>query len=62
MNPDVFITMAFGGIAVLVALAGLLLVLPRQRREDAVVTEREARRASKNVPTRDVGEVTSRPA
>jgi hypothetical protein len=34
MNPDVFITIAFVGIAVLVPLVALALVVPRTRRDD----------------------------
>jgi hypothetical protein len=40
MNPDVFITIAFTGIAVLVAVLFVALVVPRARRE-ARVQERE---------------------
>jgi hypothetical protein len=35
MNPDVFITIVFAGIAVLVALVGLVFVVPQMRRDDA---------------------------
>ena len=42
MNPDVFITIVFGGIAVLIAASGLLFVVPRVRRDDArAARERE---------------------
>ncbi|HVU76599.1 MAG TPA: hypothetical protein VHC67_03385 [Gaiellaceae bacterium] len=35
MNPDIFITIVFVGIAVLVALAGLAVIVPQARRDDA---------------------------
>lgn len=41
MNPDVFITIAFVGIAVLVALVALVFVVPNARREDARLERRE---------------------
>lgn len=44
MNPDVFITIVFVGIAVLVALVGLVFVVPNARREDARVARGERRR------------------
>lgn len=34
MNPDVFITIVFVGIAVLVALVPLVLVVPQIRRDE----------------------------
>lgn len=37
MNPDVFITIAFAGIAALVPLAFLVFAVPRIRRENAGV-------------------------
>jgi hypothetical protein len=37
MNPDVFITIVFVGIAVLGALVGLVFVVPNARRGDARV-------------------------
>jgi hypothetical protein len=45
MNPDVFITIAFSGIAVLVVLVPLVLTMPRIRREAALVQERELGRS-----------------
>jgi hypothetical protein len=47
MNPDVFITIVFTGIAVAVALVGLIVVLPRARRRDALVEESESRRSDR---------------
>lgn len=44
MNPDVFITIVFVGIAVLVALVALVFVVPNARREDARVARGEPRR------------------
>ncbi len=44
MNPDVFITIVFVGIAVLVALVGLVLVVPSARREGAGAPRRDPRR------------------
>ena len=44
MNPDLFITIAFVGIAVLAALLALVVVLPQVRQESARVRERESRR------------------
>lgn len=49
MNPDVFITIAFTGIAIMVALAGLFLVAPQQRREDALVRDHESKRPLQGV-------------
>jgi hypothetical protein len=40
MNPDVFITIVFVGIAVLVVLVGLVFVVPQIRRDDAHVRRR----------------------
>jgi hypothetical protein len=42
VHPDVFITIAFSGIAVLVAVVFLVGVAPRIRREGAQVRERES--------------------
>jgi hypothetical protein len=42
MNPDVFITIAFSGIAVLVVLVPLILLVPRARREGARVERNES--------------------
>jgi len=44
MNPDVFITIAFGGLVVVVALIGLLVVVPSVRRADARTNGEAARR------------------
>jgi hypothetical protein len=44
MNPDVFITIAFVGIAALVALVALVFVVPNARREDARLERREPQR------------------
>ncbi|HWC56846.1 MAG TPA: hypothetical protein VG434_07760 [Sphingomicrobium sp.] len=58
MNPDVFITIAFAGIAVLVPLVALLFVVPQVRREEARVAHSEAGRvrrmgaAGRHVPAR----------
>jgi hypothetical protein len=41
MHADVFITLAFAGLVVVVALVSLLLVVPRARRESAAVRHRE---------------------
>lgn len=46
MNPDVFITIVFVGIAVLVVLLGLVFVVPQIRRDDARVVRRELQRPS----------------
>lgn len=48
MNPDVFITIAFAGIAVLVPLVFLVFVVPRIRRENEGVKRRESRRRAEN--------------
>lgn len=48
MNPDVLITIVFVGIVVSIVLAALFLVLPSQRRESALVNERELRRQAKD--------------
>jgi hypothetical protein len=45
MNPDVFITIVFVGIAVLAALSVLVFVVPNARREDARVARHEPQRA-----------------
>lgn len=50
MNPDVLITIAFVGTAVSVALVGLFLVVPRQRRESALVKEHESMRLRNDEP------------
>lgn len=42
MQPDVFITIAFAGIAVLVAVVFLVAVVPRIRREGARVRQSES--------------------
>lgn len=47
MNPDVFITIAFAGIAFLVPLVFLVTVLPHARREAAGVKQRESSRPSR---------------
>jgi hypothetical protein len=44
MNPDVFITIVFVGIAALGALLVLVFVVPNARREDARVARHEPRR------------------
>lgn len=49
MNPDVFITIVFAGIAVLVALVGLVFVVPNARREDARLARGEPRRSPRAV-------------
>jgi hypothetical protein len=41
MNPDVFITLAFAGIVVLVALVALATVAPQIRREQARLNKSE---------------------
>lgn len=46
MNPDVFITIVFAGIAVLALVAALVFVVPGVRRRDAGVARREPRRRS----------------
>jgi hypothetical protein len=42
VHPDVFITIAFSGIAVLVAVVFLVAVVPRIRREGAQVRRSES--------------------
>lgn len=49
MNPDVFITIAFAGIATMVPLAFLVFVVPKVRRENAGVQRRESRRQRERV-------------
>lgn len=44
MNPDVFITIAFAGIALLVPLVFVVFVLPQARREARGVGQRESAR------------------
>jgi len=44
MNPDVFITIAFVGIALMVPLVFLVFAVPQMRRENAGVQRRESRR------------------
>jgi hypothetical protein len=44
MNPDVFITIVFAGVAVLTVLVVFVFVVPNARREDARVARREQRR------------------
>ena len=39
MNPDVFITIVFGGFAAIMALAALVFVIPKARRDDARASE-----------------------
>jgi hypothetical protein len=57
MNPDVFITIAFVGIAFMVPLVFLVFVVPQIRRENAGVQRRESRRqresaaAKRSAPT-----------
>jgi hypothetical protein len=47
MNPDVFITIAFGGFVVLITLVATLFVVPRIRRDDARINAaRKGARAS----------------
>ena len=46
MNPDVFITIAFVGIVVLVTLVSLVIVLPQVGRERAAVRRSESSRRS----------------
>lgn len=43
MNPDVLITVAFVGVAVLVAVAALVLVAPQIWREEARIARAESR-------------------
>jgi hypothetical protein len=43
MNPDVFITIVFVGIAVLAALAALVFVVPQIRRDEMRVSRRASR-------------------
>lgn len=65
MNPDVFITTVFGGIAVLVAVSVLLFVVPSARREDARVARREPRRTQRapaaEAPEREQHSPTAKP-
>lgn len=49
MNPDVFITMAFVGIAAMVPLVFLLFVVPQIRRENARVRLRESSQQRESV-------------
>jgi hypothetical protein len=42
MDPDLFITIAFAAIALLVALLFVVAALPKIRRESAGVRERES--------------------
>ena len=51
MNPDVFITLAFAGLVLLLALVSIAVVVPRARRESANVRRRESR----GLPTRPSG-------
>jgi hypothetical protein len=44
MNPDVFITIVFVGIALMVPLVFLVFAVPQMRRENAGVQRRESRR------------------
>jgi hypothetical protein len=44
MNADVFITIVYSGTAVLVAVIGLLLVVPQMRREKVRDESPDARR------------------
>jgi hypothetical protein len=39
LNPDVFITIVFGGFAAFMAFAALLFVIPKARRDDARASE-----------------------
>jgi hypothetical protein len=48
MNPDVFITIAFAGIAVMVTLAFIAFAVPQARREAARVQRRESKRPLQN--------------
>lgn len=41
MNPDVFITIAFGGLVLLLALLSLAVVVPQVRREMTGIRQRE---------------------
>jgi hypothetical protein len=43
MNPDVFITIVFVGIAVLAAVVALVFVVPQIRRDDARVRRSSTR-------------------
>ncbi len=63
MNPDVFITIVFVGIAVLVALVGLVLVVPSARREGAGAPRRDPRRTTGAPATghSDPGDETATP-
>jgi hypothetical protein len=60
MNPDVFITIVFVGIAVLAAFLVLVLVVPDARREAARVARHEERRSPRGRPAlwEDTGPVT----
>ena len=49
MNPDVFITIAFVGIAVMVVLVPLAFVIPQARREAVRVRRREAKQQSQKI-------------
>lgn len=44
MSPDVFITIAFAGIALLVPLVFVVFVVPQARREATGVRQRESAR------------------
>jgi hypothetical protein len=52
VNPDVFITIAFAGIVLLVTLLSLVVVLPQVRRESAGVQQRERTPEATSVTTR----------
>jgi hypothetical protein len=52
MNPDVFITIVFSGIAVLAVLVPLILFVPRARREGALVERNESRRPPSSAGSR----------
>lgn len=43
MNPDVFITIAFSAIALLVPVVALVFVVPSARREGVRAARRESR-------------------
>ncbi len=52
MNPDVFITIAFAGIVLLVTFLSLVVVLPQVRRESAGVQQRERAPETTSATTR----------
>lgn len=52
MNPNVFITIAFVGIAFMVPITFFLFVFPQIRRENAGVQRRESRQRESVAATR----------